>query len=97
MQQIIDVLKQSLLDQHLTNEQVQNIINSVDMGQLNLQDLPATQEYLSQFLNGFNLPETVVNNISTGLFESLGINNIPGLGAGDDILGDVGNIIAGFF
>ena len=67
------------------------------MSQLNLQDLPATQEYLSQFLNGFNLPETVVNNISTGLFESLGINHIPGLGAGDDILGDVGNLISGFF
>lgn len=97
MQQIIDVLKQSLLDQHLPNEQVQNIINSVDVGQLNLQDLPATQEYLSQFLGGLNLQETVVNNISAGLFQNLGINNIPGLVTGDDILGDVGNIIAGFF
>ena len=85
MQQIIDVLKQSLLDQHLPNEQVQTIINSVDMSQLNLQDLPATQEYLSQFLGGFNLQETVVNNISTGLFENLGINNIPGLGTEEDI------------
>ena len=55
------------------------------MSQLNLQDLPATQEYLSLFLDGFKLQETVVNNISTGLFQNLGINNIPGLGTEEDI------------
>lgn len=97
MQQIIDVLKQSLLDQHVPSEQVQDIMNSVDVSQINLQDLPATQEYLGQFLSSFNLQETVISNINAGLFENLGISNIPGLDPDNDILGSVGNIISGFF
>jgi len=99
MQQIIENLKQSLLDQHVPNEQIQNIMNSVDISQINLQDFPATQEYLSQLLGGFNLPEDIVNQISTGLFGNLGINNIPGFGenSGGEILGQISNTISGIF
>jgi|GEM_PF-6314591 len=44
MQQIIDSLKQALLNEHVPNEQIQNIITSVDMSQLNIQNISATTE-----------------------------------------------------
>jgi hypothetical protein len=99
MQQIIENLKQSLLDQHVPNEQIQNIMNSVDVSQINLQDFSATQEYLSQLLGGFNLQEDVINQVNAGLFGNLGINNIPGFdeNSGDEILGQIGNAISGIF
>jgi hypothetical protein len=97
MQQILDALKQSMLNEHLPNEQIQNILSSVDITQLNLQDLPATQEYLSQFLADFNLQENIISHINTTFFENLGIENIPNLNIEDGIMGNIQNLIGGLF
>jgi len=100
-QQITENLKQSLLDQHVPSQQIQNIINSVDLSQINLQDLSSTTAYLSQFLNNMGLEESVVNAINSNLaanFGSFGIDTISDLGVNsDDILGTVKNIFGGFF
>jgi len=101
MQQIIDNLQQALLNEHVPNEQVQNIINSIDTSQLNVQDLPATTEYLSQFLGGIGLEENIISHINTNLaqnFGILGVDNLTDIGVEpDSILGNMKSIFGGFF
>jgi len=100
MHQILQNLQQTLLNEHIPNEQVQNIINSVDISQLNVQDLPATTEYITQFLGNMGLQENVISHINTSLVENfgnLGINNIADLGVDPDgIINNVKNIFGGF-
>ena len=101
MQQIVENLKQSLLDQHIPNEQVQNIINSMDLSQINLQDLSSTTDYLTSFLTNIGLQEGVINTINSNLaenFGNFGIDNISDLGTNEDgVLGAVTNIFGKFF
>ena len=99
-QQIVENLKQSLLDQHIPSEQIQNIINSVDLSQINLQDLSSVTDYLSNFLADMGLQEGVINAINGNLadnFGNFGIDNISDLGVnGDGFLDTVKNIFGGF-
>ena len=101
MQQIIQSLQQALLSEHIPSEQVQNIISSIDLNQLNLQDLPATTEYLSQFLGGFDLGENIINHINANLaenFANFGVGDITDLGIDQDgIVGNIQKMFGGFF
>jgi hypothetical protein len=100
-QQIVENLKQSLLDQHVPSEQIQNIINSVDLSQINLQDLSSITDYLGNFLANMGLQEGVINAINGNLadnFGNFGIDNISDLGLNEDgFLGTVKNILGSFF
>jgi hypothetical protein len=101
MQQIIQSLQQALLNEHIPNEQVQNIINSVDVSQLDLQNIPETAAYLSQFLAGLGLEENIINHVNSSLADSLGsvgINGLQDLGIDQDgIVGNIQNIFGGLF
>lgn len=101
MQQIIENLRQSLINEHVPSEQIQSIVSSVDMSKINLQDLPATTEYLNQFLTGMGLESSVIEIINSNIaenFGSLGIDSIGDLGVSEDgIVGTIKNIFGGFF
>lgn len=105
MQPTIQNLQQALLDEHVPSEQVQNIITSVDMSQLNMQDLPATTEYLGQFLGGVGLEQGVIESINTNLaenFGAFGVDNLADLGVEPEgffggIIENIKNIFGGFF
>jgi hypothetical protein len=93
MQQIIDILKQTLLNEHLPNEQVQNIINSIDLGQINLQDLPCTTQYLTDFLGNMGLEESLINSISSGFMTQLEGLDLGEVLSGGGILDGLGDMI----
>ena len=102
MEQVIQNLKQALLNEHIPNEQVQNIISSLDISQINLQDLSATTDYLNQFLLGMGLEENIINTVNTSLAENFGIFGVDsvsdlGVNPEDDILGNLANMVTGFF
>jgi len=71
-QQIIENLRQSLLAQAIPDQQIQNIINSIDFSQINLQDISSVTDYLGNFLANMGLQENVINSINSNLAENFG-------------------------
>ena len=80
---------------------MQNIISSIDVSQLNILDLPATTEYISQFMSNIGLQENIIDHINTNLAESLGnfgTDNIADLGVDPKgLMDNIKNIFGGFF
>ena len=101
MQQIIQTIQQALIEEQIPTEQVQNIISSIDVSQLNILDLPATTEYISQFMSNIGLQENIIDHINTNLAESLGnfgTDNIADLGVDPKgLMDNIKNIFGGFF
>ena len=100
MQQIIQTIQQALIEEQIPTEQVQNIISSIDVSQLNILDLPATTEYISQFMSNIGLQENIIDHINTNLAESLGnfgTDNIADLGVDPKgLMDNIKNIFGGF-
>jgi len=79
MANVTETLKQSLLNEHVPNEQVQNIIKSIDMSQINLQNLGATKDYLTSILTNFGIEEGIIGIVNNNIAENFGDFGIDGM------------------
>ena len=91
----LENLKNRLLENGLPLDQVTNIMNNIDLSKINLNDMGATQEYLSGILAGFNLDQGILNDILNGFLSDFNLGDHFGGGIADHIKSFLGDIFGG--
>ena len=89
MSEIVNILSAKLMQAGVGGEQLQNILSSVNLSQLNLQDLSASQDYLFQFLENYGLDSNLVSGIVNSFFGDQNVLNI----LNPEILEQGGNLL----
>ena len=71
MTEILSNLQNKLQELGASNEQIQQTISKVDLSQINLQDIPATQEYLTGLFQELNFSPDLASNLVQSFTNSL--------------------------